>query len=83
MSAEPGESGLLTVPELANRLRVKASWIYCHVDELGAIRLGKYLRFSWATVMNRLAEASDRQSSQNRVGVPAQRPSPRSIDQRG
>jgi hypothetical protein len=69
MNAEPGESDLLTVPELASRLRVKASWIYCHADELGALRLGKYLRFSWTRVMNHLAEASNRQSSQIRIEV--------------
>jgi hypothetical protein len=49
------------VPELAERLRVKASWVYGHADELGVLRLGKYLRFSWARVMNHLAGASDRQ----------------------
>ena len=61
MNAAPTERDLLTVPELAERLRVKASWVYCHADELGVLRLGKYLRFSWARVMNHLAGASDRQ----------------------
>ena len=45
---------LLTVDELAARLRLKPSWIYTHADELGGYRLGKYLRFSWARVIQRL-----------------------------
>lgn len=45
---------LLTVDEMAERLRVKCSWVYDHADELGAYRLGKYLRFSWARVIQRL-----------------------------
>ena len=83
MNATLGETKLLTVPELASRLRVKNSWIYCHADELGAFRLGKYLRFSWVGVINRLAEVSDGHAGPNCVGVAAQRPSPRSTDQRG
>ena len=47
-------SGLLTVDELAARLRVKPSWVYTHADDLGGYRLGKYLRFSWARVIERL-----------------------------
>jgi hypothetical protein len=31
---------LLTVEELAARLRVQPSWVYTHADELGAFRLG-------------------------------------------
>jgi hypothetical protein len=48
---------LLTVPEVAELLRVKPSWIYDHADELGAFRLGKYLRFSLARLMERLENA--------------------------
>jgi len=48
---------LLTPPELANRLRLKTSWVYSHADTLGVIRLGKYLRFDWNTVIQRLASA--------------------------
>jgi excisionase family DNA binding protein len=44
----------LTVSEVATRLRVKSSWVYGHADELGAYRLGKYLRFSWDRVLERL-----------------------------
>jgi len=45
---------LLTVEELAARLQVKRSWVYTHADDLGGYRLGKYLRFSWARVIERL-----------------------------
>jgi hypothetical protein len=49
---------ILDVAELAVRLRVKVSWVYTHSDFLGAYRLGKYLRFSWFRVRNRLDQAS-------------------------
>lgn len=49
---------LLTVDELAARLRVKPSWVYTHADDLGGYRLGKYLRFSWARVIERLEHAT-------------------------
>jgi len=45
---------LLTVQEVAEVLRVKPSWIYDHADDLGAFRLGKYLRFSLSRLMERL-----------------------------
>ena len=45
---------ILTVEELATRLRVKRSWVYTHADDLGAYHLGKYLRFSWTRVIRRL-----------------------------
>ena len=48
----------LTIDELAIRLRVKPSWIYSHADDLGVIRLGKYLRFSWDRVLEHLAKRS-------------------------
>lgn len=69
---------ILTVYEVAQRLRVAPSWIYGHADLLGAYRLGKYLRFDWKRVIERLDAQID-----GDVGVAAQRPSPRSIDQRG
>jgi hypothetical protein len=34
-------------------LRLKPSWVYEHADELGAYRLGKYLRFALPRVMER------------------------------
>jgi hypothetical protein len=48
------EDEILTVPEIAARLRLAPSWIYRHADLLGAYRLGKYLRFSWGEVTERL-----------------------------
>jgi hypothetical protein len=56
------ENDLLTVAELADRLRVRVSWVYGHADQLGAFRLGKYLRFSWVRVLSNLTEVSDRQN---------------------
>ena len=49
---------ILTVSEIAERLRVQPSWIYGHADLLGAYRLGKYLRFSWTRVLERLDQLS-------------------------
>lgn len=57
-SASVQDDEILTVPEVALRLRVRASWIYTHADTLGAYRLGKYLRFSWRRVRNRLDQNS-------------------------
>jgi hypothetical protein len=48
------DNRLLTVPELAIRLRVNCAWVYVHADHLGAYRLGKYLRFAWERVLERL-----------------------------
>lgn len=48
------EPQLLTIPELARRLRVKTSWVYSHATDLGALRVGKYLRFEWSRVLERL-----------------------------
>jgi hypothetical protein len=47
------QNELLKPEELAARLRVKRSWVYTHADDLGAYRIGKYLRFSWARVLER------------------------------
>jgi excisionase family DNA binding protein len=74
---ESGSSAaLLTPEELAVRLRVKRSWVYGHADELGAYRLGKYLRFSLSRVLERLeAGAVESQG----VKLPTQRPSSNQI----
>jgi hypothetical protein len=48
-------SELLTVTEVAAKLRVPRSWVYSHADELGAYRVGKYLRFDWRIVTEKLA----------------------------
>ncbi len=37
----PRQPELLTVTELAARLRVSAKWVYAHQNELGAVRLGE------------------------------------------
>ena len=47
-------TGLLTVSEVAARLKVKDSWVYTHADQLGAFHLGKYLRFSWKRTIDHL-----------------------------
>ena len=51
-----GEQGLLTIDELADRLKVQKSWVYSRTRETGAaamprIRVGKYLRFDFQAVM--------------------------------
>ncbi len=47
-------SEFLTVEEVAVRLCVSRKWVYNHADALGAYHLGKYLRFSWSRVLERL-----------------------------
>ena len=47
---------LLTPGELAERLKVPASWVYEKTrarsrDPLPVIRLGKYMRFNWPDVV--------------------------------
>ena len=59
---------ILTVQELAARLKVRPTWVYEHLrqrDEnpLPVIRVGKYLRFSWVNVCSWL-------QSRQTVGVP-------------
>jgi|ERR1700687_604950 len=48
------EDQLLTVDEVATRLSVSRNWVYNHADAIGGYRLGKYLRFSWSRVLERL-----------------------------
>jgi hypothetical protein len=45
---------ILTVQEVAKRLRVRPSWVYGHTQFLGGYRLGKYVRFSWKRVLGQL-----------------------------
>jgi hypothetical protein len=54
MQTKTVDDELLTVEEVASRLRLKPSWIYRHSRDLGAIHLGKYLRFRWSSVLQRL-----------------------------
>jgi excisionase family DNA binding protein len=37
---------LLTADEVARILRVPKSWVYSHLADLPAIRLGRYVRFT-------------------------------------
>ena len=53
---------ILTVSEIAERLRVPNSWVYGHADLLGAYRLGKYLRFSWGRALQCLENGSPAKS---------------------
>jgi hypothetical protein len=46
---------ILTVPEVAERLRVGPKWVYSHVEFLGGRRMGKYIRFYWPTVLERVS----------------------------
>jgi hypothetical protein len=49
----------LKVEEVAARLRVPRSWVYSHATHRGTFRLGKYLRFSWPRVLERLDRPND------------------------
>ncbi len=71
MHHAPSDSELLTVGEVAARLRVKVSWVYGHAEGLGAYRLGKYLRFRWDRVLDRLERGLDQGFP---VGSSTQRP---------
>jgi excisionase family DNA binding protein len=62
---------LMTVHEVARLLRLKPSWVYRHADDLGAYRLGKYLRFSKTQVFEKLAQGT---CSGNTGGLPTQLP---------
>jgi len=44
----------LTVAEAAEWLRVPQSWVYAHADELGVVRVGKYLRFVRERILTHL-----------------------------
>jgi excisionase family DNA binding protein len=54
MQGTETDEDLLTVSEVAKRLRVKCSWVYRHADALGAYHLGKYVRFRWSRVLERM-----------------------------
>lgn len=50
------ENDLLTLEEMANRLKVKVSWLYRKTKENGTeaiprLMVGKYIRFNEAEVM--------------------------------
>jgi excisionase family DNA binding protein len=55
---------LLTVEELAARLRVPPSWVRSHtrtraLDPLPCVRLGRYTRFRWSAVETWLHEREE------------------------
>jgi predicted DNA-binding transcriptional regulator AlpA len=64
-------SKLLKVSELADWLGLKQSWVYAHADDLGAFRLGKYLRFSLPRVLKILEVGVDVATN---VNLPTRRP---------
>jgi len=75
-------NGLLTVKDVAARLRVPPSWVYSHSGELGVFHLGKYLRFSWARTLEYLekggadlSEVGSASAVGRVVKPPTQRPS--------
>ena len=47
------DSGLLTVEELASRLKVPKSWVYeqSRQDRLPTVRVGKYIRFDLQEIL--------------------------------
>jgi hypothetical protein len=57
--SQPEQPDLLTVSQLSSKLQVKRSWVYSHADQLGAFRVGKYLRFSWTRVCDRLTPLAE------------------------
>jgi hypothetical protein len=60
--APRGTQELLTVEDLATRLRVPRSWVYSHSEDLGAYKLGKYVRFDWERVRERLTKLGQQPS---------------------
>jgi excisionase family DNA binding protein len=65
------DAELMTVEEVAERLRMKKSWVYRHADELGVYRLGKYRRFSWRRVIERLEKKDASPARSTPSGEPA------------
>jgi hypothetical protein len=65
---------ILTVDEVASRLKVKPSWIYTHAGQLGACKVGKYLRFSWPRVLERLDKMLVSHSNDPVYAPPNKRP---------
>lgn len=62
------KSELLTLEEIAARLRVNQSWIYRQTKRRGPgsiprMKIGKYLRFNEAEVMNWIQKQNDPQEA--------------------
>ena len=53
-----GDNVLLKAEEVAQILRVPKSWVYSHLQELPAIRLGRYVRFRRYDIERFLEERS-------------------------
>lgn len=61
------DSNLLTIDELADRLKVQKSWLYSRTRETGPgtiprLKLGKYLRFDYQAVMDWLRKQNEADS---------------------
>jgi excisionase family DNA binding protein len=54
----PTEDVLLNAWEVAQILRVPKSWVYSHLHDLPAIRLGRYVRFRRCEIERFLEERS-------------------------
>lgn len=52
------DSTLLDAGEVAQILRVPRSWVYSHLKELPAIRLGRYVRFRRSEIERFLQQRS-------------------------
>jgi excisionase family DNA binding protein len=55
-SRNPSGGNLLTTDEVAVILRVPKSWVYAHLSDLPAIRLGRYVRFKRSDIDEFLAK---------------------------
>ena len=47
---------LADVPQVAKQLNVPQSWVYSNAKKLGALKVGKYLRFKPSRVRESLLE---------------------------
>jgi len=41
------------------QIESEASWVYSHAAVLGALKVGKYVRFEWNRVLERLYKTSE------------------------
>jgi len=73
-NVEQAGPDLLTVAEVAKRLRVNPKWVYAHQQELGAIRLGEgpraRLRFDSTVVDGRLRQLRGAQADADQSVTP-------------
>ena len=53
---EHDDEPLTDVDHVARQLNVPVSWVYSHAGQLGALKVGKYLRFKPSTVERYLTE---------------------------